>query len=126
MQIREVALCAGPVQGFDGVGGDQQCGPFSGRVCRFPGERATERGQCVSVLRLIDGGVVCGALLVAVREEQHDVGLGLGEDPLGEHHQLDAAEPIEEELPDGGGVIDAEQLRRQHQPHPASWLQEQC
>ena len=54
-----------------------------------------------------------GAVLVgAVSDQEDDVGFRVGEHLFGEQHELDAAEPVEQELSDGGGVVHAEKFRR--------------
>nr|WP_264026894.1 hypothetical protein [Mycolicibacterium insubricum] len=55
---------------------------------------------------------------VAVGQQQHDLFQNSWEYPLFEQHQSDGAEPVHQELPDPGGVIDGQQLRRQHQGQP--------
>ena len=62
---------------------------------------------------------------ISIGQQQHHIGFGLGKHLLVEHHQLDAREPVEEELPHRRRVVHAEQLGGQDEGQATARLEKQ-
>ena len=113
------------VHRIDRCGADQPADPLVRRISRHPMSLHQIRCQRRGIVRAVYHGMHGRSLVEAIRQQQHHVGLGVGEHLLVEHHQLDPGESVEQELAHRRRVVDAQQFRRQDQGHSPARPQKQ-
>ena len=123
IQPRETAGVDEPRRHLRRRGRHENGGPFPSRIGWTPAEPRIRRDQVPFTGNLADGGRA-RRRPEAFRQEEDDVGFGLGEDLPFEQHEFERPEILKEEPADGRRIVDAQQLRRQDESQTPARHQE--